>query len=95
MRTTPATAIKVSTIAEHAVHFNIAKKQGKPYKCEECHVGFGFQPVRATGVRADLDQGHDLRSCYRCHGALDYRNVLIAPYPGNSLCVRCHSDLNI
>jgi hypothetical protein len=95
MATTPATAIKSSMLAEHAVHFGVAKKKGKPYKCEQCHVGFGFTAVRAAGVKSQLGQGHDLRSCYECHGALDYRNILIAPYPGNSLCIRCHSNLNL
>jgi hypothetical protein len=95
MRQTPATAIKDSGLAEHAVHFVVAEKKGQPYKCEQCHVGFGFTAVRPAGVGAALGQGHDLRSCYECHGALDYRNVLIAPYPGNSLCIRCHSDLNL
>jgi hypothetical protein len=95
MRTTPATNIKDSGLAEHAVHFIVTQKKGKPYKCEQCHVGFGFTAVQAAGTQSRLDQGHDLRSCYECHGALDYRNVLIAPYPGNSLCIRCHSNLNL
>jgi hypothetical protein len=38
-----------------------------------------------------LKKGHDLRLCFECHGALDYRNVRIADYPGNSLCYRCHT----
>lgn len=37
---------------------------------------------------------HDMRVCYECHGALDYLNVLIAPYSGAELCLRCHTDLN-
>jgi len=97
MKTTPATDIKNSGFAEHAVHFSVANKdkKGKAYRCEQCHVGFGFTAVRAAGVQEQLNQGHDLRSCYECHGALDYKNVQIAPYPGNSLCIRCHSDLNL
>lgn len=97
MTTKPATAIKNAAIAEHAVHFVVAERQGKPYRCEQCHVGFGIEPVRAVGVQplAQLDKGHDLRSCYECHGALDYKNKLVAPYAGNSLCVRCHSNLNL
>jgi hypothetical protein len=58
-------------------------------------VGFGFNAVQAAGARSQLNKGHDLSSCYDCHGALDYRNVLIAAYPGSELCRRCHSDLNI
>ena len=95
MAALPATAVKPSGLAEHAVHFAVAKKLGKPYRCEKCHVGFGYQPVQPVGVAPSLSQGHDLRSCYDCHGALDYRNVLIAPYPGSQLCRRCHSDLNL
>ncbi len=37
----PATSIKQKGMAEHAVHFDVAKKKGKPYKCYECHVDFG------------------------------------------------------
>jgi len=95
MATTPATTIKPAGLAEHAVHFAVAKKLGKPYRCEKCHVGFGYAAVQAVGVAPNLSQGHDLRSCYECHGALDYRNIAIAPYPGNELCKRCHSDLNL
>jgi hypothetical protein len=97
MSTVPATAIKDIGLAEHAVHFSVAlpTKKGKPYKCEQCHVGFGFTAARPAGIAVPLSGGHDLRSCYECHGALDYSNVQIAPYPGNSLCVRCHSNLNL
>lgn len=97
MATRPATKIKPSGLAEHAVHFDVAlpSKKGKPYKCEECHVGFGFVAVRAAGVNAPASGGHDLRSCYECHGALDINNTQKAPWPGNSLCLRCHSDLNL
>lgn len=95
MATKPATAIKSTGLVEHAVHFSVAEKLGKPYRCEKCHVGFGYSAVEAVGAQPKLNQGHDLRSCYECHGALDYRNVMIAPYPGNELCRRCHSDLNL
>jgi len=88
----PATAIQNKGIAEHAVHFDVAKKKGKPYKCYECHVDFGES---ASAQKLALQQGHDLRLCYSCHGNLDPFNVKIAPYPGASLCRRCHSDLNI
>jgi len=97
MRTDQPTRIKSAGLADHAVHFSVAlpSKKGKPYTCEECHVGFGVQAAAAGSVSPPLAGGHDLRSCYACHGALDYRNVQIAPYPGNSLCLRCHSDLNL
>lgn len=95
MRDRPATSIKDSGLAEHAVHFGVALKKGKPYRCEDCHVGFGYSAVRPASTQPALNQGHDLTMCYDCHGALDYRNVQIAPYPGNSLCVRCHSDLHL
>jgi len=57
----------------------------------------GFTTVTAATHNQDAlkQAGHDVRLCYGCHGALDYRNVQIAPYPGASLCVRCHTDLNI
>jgi hypothetical protein len=97
MATVPATSVKPSALAEHAVHFALAlpSKKGKPYKCEQCHVGFGFTAATAAGTIPATQGGHDLRSCYECHGALDYNNVQIAPYPGNSLCLRCHSDLHL
>lgn len=90
MRKRPATAIKDKVFAEHAVHFDVAKKKGKPYVCDDCHIGFG-----TTQSQASLTQAHDLRLCYGCHGGLDYRNILIAPYGGAQLCLRCHTDLNI
>jgi hypothetical protein len=95
LATTPATSIKPSSMAEHAVHFIVAKKQGKAYRCERCHVGFGYSAVQAVGTQAPLNRGHDLSSCYECHGALDYRNVQIAPYPGGELCRLCHANLNL
>jgi hypothetical protein len=88
----PATDIQNKAIAEHAVHFNVAKTKGKPYRCYECHVDFGES---ATAQSAAKQQGHDLRLCYGCHGALDPLNQKIAPYPGGALCLRCHSSLNI
>jgi predicted CXXCH cytochrome family protein len=88
----PATAIQDKGIAEHAVHFNVAKKKGKPYKCYQCHVSFG---TSAAAQKASLQQGHDTNLCYGCHGKLDPLNELIAPYPGAQLCVRCHTNLNI
>jgi len=86
----PATSIKNKAFAEHAVHFQVVKKKGKPYKCYECHVGFGSQ----SGVGLE-NAGHDLRLCYGCHGALNPLNQLIAPYRGAELCRRCHTNLNI
>ena len=92
MATQPPTAIKEKIFAEHAVHFNVASKtkRGKPYKCEDCHVGFGMSAVVAHDTGSQSSQGHDLRLCYECHGALDVDSVQIAPYPGKSLCLRCH-----
>ena len=90
-RTKPATKIKVKGIAEHAVHFDVAKTKGEPYRCQECHVGF---VVSAAARKVNLTKGHDLRLCFDCHGALDYLNKRIADYPGNELCYRCHTDLN-
>jgi len=95
MKTQPATDIKAPGLAEHAVHFIVAEKKGKPYKCEQCHVGFGYTALKAAGTNAAVNRAHDLSTCYDCHGALDYNNVLIAPYPGYSLCIRCHQNLNL
>lgn len=89
MKQTPATSIKNKGFAEHAVHFNVAKKKGEPYLCEDCHVSF------KTNDAASLQQGHDLKLCYECHGNIDFEHVLIAPYPGAELCRRCHQDLHI
>ena len=87
----PATAIKNKGFAEHAVHFDVKKTKGNPYHCYECHTDFGSS---ASAQKIEAQQGHDLRLCYSCHGALDPFNVQIAPYKGSSLCFRCHSDLN-
>jgi len=92
MKQKPATEIKNKGFAEHAVHFGVAKKKGKPYKCYECHVDFG---TSAAAKELELQQGHDLRLCYDCHGALDPFNKQIAPYKGAALCVRCHKDVGV
>ena len=92
MKQKPATAIKNKGFAEHAVHFNVAKTKGKPYRCDDCHVEIG---TSAAAAQLELQQGHDLRLCYGCHGGLDYQNRQIAPYPGAELCRRCHTNLNI
>ena len=89
----PPTSIMNKAFAEHAVHFNVAKVNGKPYRCFECHVGFG---TSAAAKAVQLQAGHDLRLCYQCHGAADpVKNRLIAPYRGAALCLRCHRNLNI
>ena len=94
MATEPETDIKVAGLAEHAVHFDVAEpdKNGEPYYCEDCHIGFGSVGVRVMGPASGP---HDMRLCYECHGALDLQNVRIAPWPGSELCLRCHTDLNI
>jgi len=94
MKTEPATDIKVAGLAEHAVHFQVAKpdKRGKPYVCDDCHIGFGTSKVH---VSSPLAGPHDMRACYDCHGNLDIRNIQIAPWPGSELCRRCHTDLNL
>jgi hypothetical protein len=99
MKTKTPTKLKNKGFAEHAVHFNVAKKKGRPYTCDDCHIGFGTAATSSQHQGTDgnplADAGHDVRLCYTCHGAVDYKNQLIAPYPGKALCVRCHSDLNI
>lgn len=90
MAQTPPTSIQNKAFAEHAVHFNVAKAKGQPYKCYDCHVGFGAQ----SGISL-ANAGHDLRLCYGCHGKLDPFKQLIAPYPGSELCLRCHKNLKI
>lgn len=94
MKTQPATAIKVPGLAEHAVHFQVARpdKKGEPYYCDDCHIGFGSGGVHVTNPSTGP---HDMRLCYECHGALDFTNRLIAPYRGAELCLRCHKDLGI
>ena len=95
MKRKPPTSIKQKSFAEHAVHFNVAESKGEPYVCDDCHIGFSTTTQAATHTESLKQAGHDVRLCYGCHGSLDYRNVQIAPYPGASLCLRCHSDLNI
>lgn len=90
MKTEPATAIKNAGLAEHAVHFQVEEKKGEPYYCDDCHIGFGRAGIHVVSPSTGP---HDMRVCYECHGALDYSNILIAPYRGRELCVRCHSDL--
>lgn len=93
MERKPYTSIKHKGFAEHAVHFDVKKTKGEYYTCDDCHVGFG---TGGTGQKqAKLEQGHDLRLCYGCHGALDFEQKRIAPYSGAELCLRCHQDLNI
>lgn len=92
MKTEPATKIKNIGLAEHAVHFDVVERVGRPYVCDDCHIGFStahvLQPASPTQV-------HDLRLCYDCHGNLDVRKLQIAPWPGSELCRRCHTDLKI
>lgn len=99
----PPTKIKNKGFAEHAVHFKAAKQFGgpkeRPYMCDDCHVGFGSVTVRGSTSAMPggslASAAHDVRLCYGCHGALDYRNVLIAQYAGAELCRRCHAELRI
>lgn len=92
MEPIPATGIKNKSYAEHAVHFDVGQSKGRPYRCYECHVSFGTSDAARA---VEVVQGHDMRLCYGCHGALDPFNELIAPYSGRELCVRCHSDVDI
>lgn len=97
MKKKPPTDIKNKGFAEHAVHFEVAKKKGSPYTCDDCHIGFGTSDngAKHNGQTMLPDASHDVRLCYGCHGSVDYENKLIAPYPGASLCLRCHDDLGI
>ncbi len=90
MKQEPATDIKHKGYAEHAVHFNVRETKGKPYKCYDCHVTFGSSTAAQEVSKL---QGHDLRLCYDCHGALDVYDKLIAPYNGAALCRRCHQNV--
>lgn len=92
MKIEPATTIGHKGFAEHAVHFDVAESKGKPYRCYECHVDFG---TSEAARELEVTQGHDLRLCYDCHGALDPFNRKIAPFKGRSLCVRCHTDVGV
>lgn len=95
MRQEPATGIKHKMYAEHAVHFNVAESKGRPYRCDDCHLGFGRSQVSMPGAAGLPEASHELRLCYGCHGALDFQNRQIAPYRGRELCIRCHTDLNV
>lgn len=107
MKQQPPTAIKHKAFAEHAVHFNVAKTTAivggkpkpRPYRCDECHLGFGNLSSGATqhtGSGSGLaDASHDVTLCYSCHGSVDYRNELKAPFPGPQLCIRCHTNLDV
>ncbi len=92
MKQKPATKIRNKGFAEHAVHFNVAESKGRPYKCYDCHVSFGSS---AAAQASEKLQGHDLRLCYECHGALDIHGELIAPYKGAALCRKCHDDIGV
>lgn len=94
MKPKPGTGIKNKGFAEHAVHFDVGKKKGKPYTCDDCHIGFGSGGPSKHNASLE-GSAHDVRLCYGCHGALDFQNHQIAPYSGASLCLRCHADLNI
>ncbi len=96
MQKKPATSIQQKSFAEHAVHFNVAKKKGKPYTCDDCHIGFGPASTTQNMGGSDLAAaGHDVRLCYGCHGSVDYLNRQIAPWPGAQLCIRCHNNMNL
>ncbi|MDP2181907.1 MAG: cytochrome c3 family protein, partial [Actinomycetota bacterium] len=92
MNPKPATKIQHKGFAEHAVHFDVEEKKGRPYKCYDCHVSFG---TSKAARQAEVSSAHDLRLCYDCHGELDIDSRLIAPYKGKSLCVRCHDNLGV
>lgn len=92
MEIDPPTKIKNIGLAEHAVHFNVAERVGRPYVCDDCHIGFA---VSRTSQLPTRTQAHDLRLCYDCHGNLGIDGVIIAPYPGSELCRRCHTDLRL
>lgn len=98
MKLKPATQIKHKGFSEHAVHFDVAEKKDRPYRCDDCHIGFGTVAGQTTmgGTIPGLPKAsHEVRLCYGCHGELDYQNQEIAPYPGQQLCLRCHTDLQI
>jgi len=95
MKLKPATKITNKGLSEHAVHFEVAKKKGAPYTCDECHVGFSrVASERMLEGAGGLGQAaHDLRLCYECHGNSDLQDIEIAPYGGQDLCRRCHTEL--
>jgi predicted CXXCH cytochrome family protein len=88
----PPSSIQNKGFAEHAVHFNVGDVKGRPYRCYECHISFG---TSAAAKQVELQQGHDLRLCYQCHGAVDALNREIAPNKGAALCLKCHTQLGI
>ena len=88
----PPTSIPHKGFAEHAVHFKVGEKKGRPYRCYECHITFG---TSAAAKQVELQQGHDLRLCYQCHGAVDALNAEIAPNKGAALCLKCHTQLGL
>jgi len=100
METSEPTTLKNKGFAEHASHFNVAKSKGKPYTCDDCHIGFSTSASSqehqgSSGAESLADAGHDVRLCYGCHGSVDFQNRRIAPWPGAALCIRCHTDLNV
>jgi hypothetical protein len=96
MATIPPTSIKTKGAAEHAVHFYVTKpgpyQKPRPYRCYECHIELGSSK---NANNLELQQGHDLRLCYSCHGALNPLGNIIAPYKGAELCLRCHTNLDL
>ncbi|HET6497541.1 MAG TPA: cytochrome c3 family protein [Coriobacteriia bacterium] len=95
MATMPRTQLRDRKLAPHAVHFEVEEVKGRPYRCYECHVTWGAPVANGAArehVGSPVELGHDLRICYDCHGALDFRRVLIAPWPGAQLCGRCHAE---
>ncbi|MDY0087261.1 MAG: hypothetical protein RBS78_01695 [Coriobacteriia bacterium] len=97
MTTRPRTQLRDRKLAPHAVHFEVREVKGRPYRCYECHTTWGSPGRNGNGngnghVGSPTELGHDFRMCYDCHGALDFRSVLIAPWPGAQLCGRCHPE---
>lgn len=92
MKTEPPTDIKNIPMAEHAVHFNVQERVGRPYVCNDCHINFTVMSISQLPAETGA---HDLRLCYDCHGMVGIDRLQIAPYPGSQLCRRCHSDLRL
>ena len=74
----PPTSIPNKGFSEHAVHFNVGEVKGRPYRCYECHISFG---TSEAARQVELQQGHDLRLCYQCHGAVTQNVVLDQQQP--------------